>query len=399
MALTKPQAWAHEDGVHLLRCAQALALTAPSMARFFVAQMREKTAQAGLTLDDAAAGLFCRYCSTVLVPGVNCRVRVRTRMDSRVRATAVMDPVPVSVAVHTPKAGSSSTSSTSSTTPTAATPKAMAALSLALPGVTNCVSLYCDTCARAATTLPGTERAWRAHERIKKRRLQQSTSTKKKQLKTMLRTSAVQPARIRPAHQLLTPTDHPHTPIATPSLFFQFQCDESNAAATSRVDPALRPTAASVAPPSTSPPTRIACSAATTTTTAASSSRPVSADKLLDLRAKELKAARKQMQLQQHATPGPSTTTPFSFSAHAHSAHTASAHTATAVASAPRAVVTLPSASPPTVAASPFSFASIAAASKTPVTKAATSKAGTTPSVAPKASLYNLLAELQSPKP
>jgi RNase P subunit RPR2 len=71
----------------LLRCADAYALASPEAARHFAQRARELANERGLRLDEATRAAFCAHCSTALVPGVNCAVRVtaKWRDDPSVR--------------------------------------------------------------------------------------------------------------------------------------------------------------------------------------------------------------------------------------------------------------------------------------------------------------------------
>ena len=273
--------------------------------------MRESLYSTGIAPSPELAQLVCKHCSQLLVPGVNCTVRVQTRLRRRaaisaasiaaIGAAANMSTAAAVAAtssagdLHTPKAARLSKSAAGALNERAARRIAAA---VALPGAVNQIAYSCLTCGSAPSvnTTSATPRAWRAVDALRRRQAAQSTSARKKRLQHQLRHSnSTTPVAAQPSFGSAAITPKAGASVAaasTPknnSLLFQFQCDDSNAGARARSDAAPRPgtSVAQSAPSSAlSPPVR-------QIPPMASSAAAASPALLLEQRARELKKSKK----------------------------------------------------------------------------------------------------------
>ena len=192
------QAAALQDAGHLFRAAQLFAVTAPGLARAYVGQLREKLAMVDVEMGPDARASFCHHCSTVLVPGWNCRVRVHAGTDKTPLDDAVFPAL-------------SSAADAALATPSSKKIKASAPLA----GTVNHVRFSCDACRQVATEIPV------AHERgVPKNRLKSASD------KCRRRRSA-QHSRVnfdtRPSNRaVLPPTARPRRPRPLHQLLYSF---------------------------------------------------------------------------------------------------------------------------------------------------------------------------------
>jgi RNase P subunit RPR2 len=287
--------------------------------------MRQQLMAAGVGTAPEVEQLFCQHCSTMLLPGINCTVRLVTRISRKSRSNINIEPVND---LQTP----TSRPAKFKFAPSASASKRLSAAA-ALRGAINQLVYKCRACGFAATALKGTPRAWKVTQAVRRQLQAQSTASKKRKLQRQLGHT---PSQTTPKVQT-SGTSAAKTPnLAAP--LFQFQHTPS----------VIKPGPVSLTPKTASASVVPAGTAADTQSSSSTTATPKPGSISLDQRAKELKKAAKRAAQSME----PSTTPSHSVPSKSDAASSVSTPTATAS-----------SAASPPAPSTPFSFQSVASSS------------------------------------